>query len=63
MKKKVIIVGGGASGLVCAIRLKQVAPDIKITILEKSDRVGKKNTENRERSLQFKQLRYETGLL
>lgn len=62
MKKKVIIVGGGASGLVCAIRLKQVAPDIKITILEKSDRVGK-NTENRERSLQFKQLRYETGLL
>ena len=42
MKKKVIIVGGGASGLVCAIRLKQVAPDIKITILEKSDRVGKK---------------------
>lgn len=45
MNKKMynaIIVGGGASGLVCAISAKQKNPTLKIAIIEKNDRVGKK---------------------
>ncbi len=37
-----VIVGGGASGLMCAISAKQHKKDIKIAIIEKNDRVGKK---------------------
>ncbi|HHZ18743.1 MAG TPA: aminoacetone oxidase family FAD-binding enzyme [Acholeplasmataceae bacterium] len=42
MQKKVIIVGGGAAGLTCAVRLKQINPGAAVTILEQNDRVGKK---------------------
>ena len=38
----VIIVGGGASGLFCACEIKQSTPDLKVAILEKQDRIGKK---------------------
>lgn len=37
-----IIIGGGASGLMCAISAKQKNSDKKIAIIEKNDRVGKK---------------------
>lgn len=37
-----VILGGGASGLMCAITAKQKNPQIKIAIIEKNDRVGKK---------------------
>ena len=36
------IIGGGASGMMCAIRAAVRHPDQKIVILEKADRVGKK---------------------
>lgn len=37
-----IIIGAGASGLACAIRLKQNNPRAKVTVLERLDTVGKK---------------------
>ena len=40
--KRVIIVGAGASGIVCAIHLADIMKDVKITLLEKNDRIGKK---------------------
>ncbi len=42
MAKTLIIVGGGASGITCAIVAKRSNPDMQITILEKNDRIGKK---------------------
>lgn len=38
----VVIVGGGASGLMCAISAKQKNRNISVAIIEKNDRVGKK---------------------
>lgn len=40
--KDVIIIGGGASGLMCAISAKQKNKNISVAIIEKNDRVGKK---------------------
>lgn len=37
-----VIIGGGASGLACAIRAKLNDKSLKIAIIEKNDRVGKK---------------------
>ena len=37
-----LIVGGGASGLMCAITAKRRNPKLNIAIIEKNDRVGKK---------------------
>lgn len=37
-----IIIGGGASGLMCAISAKMKNKDISVAIIEKNDRVGKK---------------------
>lgn len=39
---KVAILGGGASGIACAIRLKNLMPDSSITIIEKLPILGKK---------------------
>ena len=39
---KVAIIGGGASGLFCAIEIKKHNPDIDVVILERLERVGKK---------------------
>ena len=41
-KFDVVIVGGGASGLICAIGAKQKNKNISVAIIEKNDRVGKK---------------------
>lgn len=40
--KDVIIVGGGAAGLMCAISAKTKNKNISVAIIEKNDRVGKK---------------------
>lgn len=40
--KNVIIVGGGASGLMCAISAKIKNKNISVAIIEKNERVGKK---------------------
>lgn len=37
-----VIIGGGASGLMCAIAAKQKNKNISMAIIEKNDRVGKK---------------------
>lgn len=44
----VCIIGGGASGLIAAISAKRTRPDLKVIVIEKNDRVGKKfiNTGN-----------------
>ena len=42
MTKDVIIIGGGASGLMCAISAKKNNKNISVAIIEKNDRVGKK---------------------
>ncbi|MBR3844200.1 MAG: NAD(P)/FAD-dependent oxidoreductase, partial [Clostridia bacterium] len=38
----VVIVGGGAAGLVAGIEAKQTDPSLHIALLEQEDRVGKK---------------------
>jgi len=42
MMYDVIIVGGGASGLIAAITAKKFAPSAQVIIVERLDRVGKK---------------------
>lgn len=42
MKKKVIIIGGGAAGFFSAINMAESNPDLEITLLEKSSRVLEK---------------------
>ena len=37
-----VIIGGGASGLMCAIAAKKKNPSLEIAIIEKNDRIGKK---------------------
>lgn len=42
MKYDVVIVGGGASGLSCAVRLIRQTDKLKIAVVEAGDRLGKK---------------------
>ena len=42
---KVAVIGGGASGLACAIEIMQTVKnrdDVKVTVFEKLSRIGKK---------------------
>jgi flavin-dependent dehydrogenase len=40
MEFDVLIVGGGPSGLAAAIRLKQLAPDLGVCLIEKGSVIG-----------------------
>lgn len=40
--KRIVIVGGGIAGLSAAYRLKQIAPDVAITLIESDQRLGGK---------------------
>ena len=40
MPVDVVIAGAGPSGLSAAIRLKQLAPDLEVVVLEKGSEVG-----------------------
>jgi electron-transferring-flavoprotein dehydrogenase len=40
MQYDVVVVGAGPAGLACAIRLKQMKPDVNVCVLEKASAVG-----------------------
>lgn len=40
--KDIIIIGGGASGMMCAIKAKENNPEKSVVILEKQNRIGRK---------------------
>lgn len=42
IKKDIIIIGGGASGMICAIKAKEHNPEKSVVILEKQNRIGRK---------------------
>lgn len=41
-KYDIAIIGGGASGLACAVRLKELDKNLSVVIIEKGERAGKK---------------------
>ena len=40
MEFDVVIVGAGPAGLAAAIKLKQIAPDVSVVVVEKGSEVG-----------------------
>ena len=52
-KKRVVIIGGGASGLMASIAAAENGA--AVTILEQNEKPGKKNLRHRKRKMQFHQ--------
>src|SRR5260370_35042186 len=50
---KIVIVGGGISGLALAFRLEQLSPNIKVTLIEKEPRLGGTVWTNQQDSFQI----------
>lgn len=50
MKKHIGIIGGGAAGMMAAVTAARKGT--KVTILERNDRIGKKNITDRKRKMQ-----------
>ncbi|MFQ9757771.1 MAG: FAD-dependent oxidoreductase [Acutalibacteraceae bacterium] len=48
----ILIVGAGASGLAAAISAKRALPRLRVAMLERLPRVGKKNTRHGKRQMQ-----------
>lgn len=42
VNKDIIIIGGGASGMMCAVKAKENNPDKSVLILEKQNKIGRK---------------------
>ena len=61
MHRNVIVVGGGASGLVAAIAAAREGSHV--TLLEHNDRVGKKDFGDRKREVQYDKQKYGVGIL
>jgi len=58
---KIAVIGGGASGLTAAIAAARNGAEV--TICEKLNRVGKKNSGNRQRQVQLYQYESVKGML
>ncbi|MDE7257298.1 MAG: FAD-dependent oxidoreductase, partial [Clostridia bacterium] len=41
-KYDIAVIGGGASGLACAVKLKELDKNLSVVIIEKGERAGRK---------------------
>lgn len=61
-KKRVAIIGGGASGIFCSIILKEIAPNIDVTIYEGQNKIGKKILQTGNGKCNLSNINIDTGM-